>query len=212
MEQMGTLLQDRLLKGLKRVSFLTMFDVNTLIYTFRFAKESYHTSTSTRHLRDLGAQLFSQKTTSVVAYICVTWSEKEGSSLPSMQEGDLGNHWISLVVDVEGCCIWVADSKESGLPDELQGAINWWLQMHDISNIDNSGKIKCTTQTDNFSCSILCHNALEHHFFPLETPLVPSEDVIMERMCILRRIVAYAKLIVSYSHRLILIIFANTES
>lgn len=203
MEQMGTLLQDRLFsKGLKTVSFLTIFDISTLIHTFRFAKESYHSSPSARHLRDLGEQLVSQRITSVVGYICVRWNGTEGSSLPSMQGDDLGNHWISLIADIEGRCIRVADSKGNGVPIDLRDVIIWWLQNHGISDIDHNEGIECTIQTDNFSCSILCHNALEHYFFPLETPLVPSEDAIVERMRILRRVVAYAKVAVSYNHRL----------
>lgn len=204
MEQMGTLLHTRLLsEGTEAVSILSVFDINSLIQGYRYVKETYVTSSSMHHLRDIGNRISTGVTTSVVAYICVTLDEKGEYSLPSMCGDDTGNHWISAVIDLDGKCIQVGDSRGRGyhVPEELVAAIVWWLKNHGISNSEaiNKMALECSIQTDSFSCSVLCHNAVEHHFFPSDIPLVQARDALVERIYVLSRIVTYLKSVVSAS-------------
>lgn len=197
MEQMGTLLHHRLLsEGIKTVSALSVFDMSNLIRAHRYAKETYFTSQSTHHLRTLGDQLSTQVTTLVVAYVCVSL-KMGGSVLPSMSDDDIGNHWVSLIVDICGGCVWVGDSKGHPMPRELMTVLIWWLKNHGISEVIEEKMMECTIQADMFSCSVLCHNALEHHFFPSDIPLIRAEDALHERVHILGRIVSYLKSVVS---------------
>lgn len=199
MDQMGTLLEDRLhSEGRKTVSILPVFFINKLIRTFCFAKETYPTSQSARHLRDLGDQLSTQKITSVTTYVCVSLLNRAGESLlPSMYENDIGNHWISVIIDITESCIWVGDSKGCDVPVELMEVLVWWLGSHSVSKVFEKKPMECTIQADAFSCSVLCHNALEHHLFPLDVVLVPAEDALSERTRILHRIITYVKSVVS---------------
>lgn len=203
MDQMGTLLRIRLVsEDVKTVSILSVFDVNNLIRAHRYTKETYLTSQSMHHLRDVGDRLSTQAITSVVAYVCVGLNEVGEYSLPSMCGDDTGNHWVSLVVDVCGGYIWVGDSKGHRAPEELVVVLVWWLKNHGISEAIDEIAMECTIQTDSFSCSVLCHNALEHHFFPSDVSLVQAKDALSERVHILSRIVIYLKSVVSsrYNH------------
>lgn len=203
MEQMGTLLRTRLLsKDMKTILILSVFDINNLIRVHRYTKDTYLTSQSTHHLRNVGHQLFTQATTSAVAYICVSLDKVGEYSLPSMCGDDTGNHWISVIVDIGGGCFRVGDSKGRRMPAELVAVLVWWLGNHGISEVFEETALKCTIQTDSFSCSVLCHNALEHHFFPADISLVQAGDALPERVRILGRIATHLKSVVSFLLRL----------
>ncbi len=220
MDQMAILLEERLRsEGTTTVSTLAIFNVQLLIRTYRYAKDTYSTSTSLRRLRDLGNNLSGGKVMSVVTYVCVQVHSNdlgaEESSLPSMHEDNTGNHWISVILDVseeENRCLWVGDSKAYGIPEELMEVFAWWLKHHNISEVLHERTMECTTQTDIFSCSVLCHNAIERHFFPSSVSLVPPEDALVERARILGRIVTYLKSVVSFNHEYLREDFFDTNS
>ncbi|KAF8590217.1 hypothetical protein K439DRAFT_1308943, partial [Ramaria rubella] len=82
------------------------------------------------------------------------------------------NHWVSITVDYIEWHILYGDPLQKSCPGWLQEALLWWLGKHTKVAVSfEVSKLKSTKQMDGFSCSILMINALNHHFFPKETPL-----------------------------------------
>ncbi|KAF8587825.1 hypothetical protein K439DRAFT_1613984 [Ramaria rubella] len=88
------------------------------------------------------------------------------------------NHWVSVTVKYVGRQILYGDPFQKQCPGWLQDALQWWLAKHTEEPGDfDVSKLKSTKQMDGFSCGILMMNALNHHFFPKEMPLVPGGEV-----------------------------------
>ncbi len=207
MELMGRMLEEHVrVSTNENISLLSPLDVQLLIREYRHGEDKYSTSSSLKHIREYGEELSKGTTKSMFTYVCVTCTSTTNSShkLPSMNDGDTGNHWISLIFgfsENEGFIRFGDSMASRSVPYELKRVFKWWLGHYktDVKLIEN--QIECTIQKDDHSCSVLCHNAIEHHFFPLTIPLVQPRKAfaLSERVGILGRVLTFLNSKVSIS-------------
>lgn len=101
-----------------------------------------------------------------------------------------GNHWVSVVVDVEQRKIKYGDSFYDPSPPQLLETIRWWLKHHRREDFGDD-ILPCTRQRDTFSCGILSFNAIANELLPATHPLVEASHCADERARALIAIAEY---------------------
>ncbi|EPS95015.1 hypothetical protein FOMPIDRAFT_1133265 [Fomitopsis schrenkii] len=103
-------------------------------------------------------------------------------------------HWVSVVIELDTHTILYGDSLKAEMPSDLAAKLHWWLRLFSPTTFDTR-PLPCTTQAlmDTYSCGLLSSNAVAHHYFAEEYPLIPSSGVDTGRMQILRQIWEYSK-------------------
>ncbi|THU92846.1 hypothetical protein K435DRAFT_610613, partial [Dendrothele bispora CBS 962.96] len=97
-----------------------------------------------------------------------------------------GNHWVAIVVDVEGRRILHGDSFGNKINPELGLALDWWIHQH-FGEHFLFEDLPITAQRDGFSCGLLAWRALESFILGAEEQ--ETENMADYRLEIFLRIV-----------------------
>ncbi|KAF8878966.1 hypothetical protein BD779DRAFT_1474583 [Infundibulicybe gibba] len=160
MDQMAVILEDRLSED-TTVSIMCVSFFEKLTQLHRHSKAEY---TSTPPIKQfyhkIGDDLYNQVYTEIAMSISVV-VKTNGPILPSTD--CLGNHWVTLIVDVENSTLLYADPLGVAPPVELVQIMQWWLGYY-LGEDFLVKTLPCTIQIDSFSCSVLSANAMAHHY------------------------------------------------
>lgn len=107
--------------------------------------------------------------------------------------GDDYPHWVAVVIDGSALKIRYGDSFHNTIPADLCSAYEWWLSRHSPSSFEPIA-LPTGKQEDTFECGFFAENALEHHTFPSDVPLITSSGARVLRMksflCMSRKILS----------------------
>ena len=134
---------------------------------------TYLEARSASHIRKLGEAL-ANGTYKKIAMSILVQIEEGQAALPTCSEP--GNHWVTVVIDVETSSILYGDSFRLPPPTELHNMLLWWLSHHCVEKFQWAD-LPITLQSNNFSCPILSANSLAHALLALVFPLIPEETV-----------------------------------
>jgi hypothetical protein len=95
----------------------------------------------------------------------------------------LPNHWTSLIIEFKPPRIFFGDSLGNPMPASQVSSFQQWI----LHMLRRSGQViqesdisvfplETTLQQDQHSCSLLALNALEHHYFQQDTPLLQPDN------------------------------------
>jgi len=179
MDLFWTVLNDELqLAGIISASVIPTNILEKLFRLYHYSQKSYPAEKSVAHIKKLGEALTNGTYKQVAMNVSVR-IEEGGSILPT----DMlpGNHWVTLILDIERTSLLYADSCQLPLPGELQDVLLWWLPHHreEIFQWDN---LPCSSQTNCFSCPIFSANAIAHALLSTSFPLIPKNGSITARI------------------------------
>jgi hypothetical protein len=152
---------------------------------------SYLEEPSASHIRKLGEALANGTYTKIAMSVSVR-IEAGQTNLPTNSEP--GNHWVTVILDVEMLSILYGDSCRLPPPNELHDMLQWWSSHHRAGTFQWAD-LPSSLQSDNFSCAILSANSMAHAFLPPVFPLIREENsgCISARIDMLILIVNYLK-------------------
>jgi hypothetical protein len=190
MDLFSTVINDELrLSGNLSASVIPTNILEKIIQLYRYSQKSYPDEKSVAHIRRLGEALANRTYKQVAMSVSVRIEEGE-SKLPT----DIlpGNHWATLIWDIERTSLLYADSYQHPPPDELHNVLLWWLQHHREETFQWVN-LPCSSQTDGFSCPILSANSIAHALLPTSFPLIPENGGISARIDMLLLIASFWK-------------------
>ena len=179
---MGAVVNDKLQQnGTTLMVFGDSLHIDKLITVYRYGREGYLVDKSSAFLRELSEDLKFCNYTHIGFCISVYIDSNE-AVLPGPAH-EHGNHWTAVVIDALDQQIFYGDPMKFPPPDELIGALRWWLQVHINDNLFRVQELPCAEQQDVFSCSIISINAIAHLFHPNTFPLLQNaHDAMRMRM------------------------------
>jgi hypothetical protein len=190
MDLFGTVLNDELqLTGIIMALAIPTHILEKIIRLYRYSPETYQDEKSAAHIKKLGEALASGTYKKVAMNVSVR-VEEGGSTLPT--DTSPGNHWVTVILDIERTSLSYADSYNLPPPGELQNVLSWWLQHHREETFEWDD-LPCSLQTDCFSCPIFSANSMAHTLLPTSFPLIPENGSISARVDILLRIAGFWK-------------------
>jgi hypothetical protein len=190
MDLFATVLDDDLrLAGIHSASVIPTNFLEKIIGLYRYSQKKYPDEKSVAHIRRLGEALANGTYKQVAMSVSIR-VEEGGSALPA----DMlpGNHWATLILDIERTSLFYADSYQLPPPSELRDVLSWWLQHHRAETF-KWVKLPCSSQTDGFSCPIFSVNSIAHAFLPTSFPLIPENGGISAHIDMLLQIGSFWK-------------------
>jgi hypothetical protein len=135
---------------------------------------TYFEERSTSHIQKLGEALANGTYAKITMSVSVR-IEAGQTALPTNSEP--GNHWVTVILNVETLAILYGDSYRLPPPTELHDMLRWWLSHHRAETFQWAD-LPTSLQSDNFPCSILSVNGMAHALLPTVFPLIPEESCI----------------------------------
>jgi hypothetical protein len=145
---------------------------------YRGGKAQYKGLKDTHLLKDFAARLVQgQKPIALIINLMLSGSDV---SLPF--EGQVGNHWVTIILINDGGQIRVEhyDSLSYSLPKSVTDILSWWLEQYGWRRLGTQltvNSMSGTIQTDMYSCGLLAVNALGHFFVPANFTLIDMDLV-----------------------------------
>ena len=190
MDLFGQVLQDQMNSaGINSALILETTTFDKLLTIYRYDAMSYLEVQSASHIQKLGEALANATYTKTAMSVSVRIEEGQ-TALPTASEP--GNHWVTVILDVETSSILYGDSYRLPPPTELCDMLLWWLSHHQAETF-HWADLPITSQSNNFSCPILSANSMAHALLPPVFPLIPEENCISARIDMLILIVNYLK-------------------
>ena len=190
MDLFGKVLEDQLhSEGITLASIMETSTLDKLVTMYRHEPTIYTEKKSASHIRKLGEALANGIHTKIAMSVSVRVEEGR-AVLPT--DSNPGNHWVTVILDVEMLSILYGDSYKLPPPVELCDILHWWLTHH-RAKVFQWGDLPCSLQSDQFSCPIFSANAMAHALLPTLFPLMPEDGCISARMDMLIQIVSYWK-------------------
>ena len=190
MDLFGHVLQDQLHSaGINSAFILKTTTLEKLLTIYRYDAMTYLEEWSASHIQKLGEAL-ANGTYTKIAMSVVIWISEGQTVLPTNLEP--GNHWVTVILDVETLSITYGDSYRLPPPTELHDMLHWWSSHHCVETFQWAD-LPIPLQSDNFSCPILSANSMAHALLPLVFPLIPEGSYISACIDILILIVNYLK-------------------
>ncbi|KAF8227496.1 hypothetical protein L208DRAFT_1296475, partial [Tricholoma matsutake] len=189
MDLFGTVLNDELqLAGIILASVIPTNILEKLIRLYCYSQKSYPDEKSVVHIRKLGEAL-ANGTYKQVAMNVSVHVEEGGIVFENISPG---NHWVTLILDIERTSLLYADSYQLPPLGKLQDVLLWWLQHH-LEEIFQWDNLPCSTQRDSFSCTIFSANSIAHALLPTSFPLIPENRSISACIDVLLQIAGFWK-------------------
>ena len=124
------------------------------------------------------------------------WLRERGEALANGDKTHLativnieGSHWVAVIIDSQKKQIHYGDSFRHTIPNDLKQVFNWWLGYH-IGNAPFSYQpLPVVTQSDTFSCGILCWDGLRSFLLKSKPGLINPMQALDERIRIFLRLV-----------------------
>ena len=171
----GQVLQDQLHSaGINSAFILKTTFLDKLLTTYRYDAMTYLEEWSTSHIQKLGEALVNVTYAKIAMSVSVRIKAGR-TALPTNSEP--GNHWVTVILNVETLSILYGDSYRLPPPTELHDMLQWWLSHHRAETFQWAD-LPTSLQSDNFSCSILSVNGMAHVLLPTVFPLIPEESCI----------------------------------
>ena len=190
MDLFGQVLQDQMNSaGINSALILETTTFDKLLTIYRYDAMSYLEVQSTSHIRKLGEALANATYTKTAMSVSVRIEEGQ-TALPTAAEP--GNHWVTVILDVETSSILYGDSYRLPPPTELCDMLLWWLSHHQAETF-HWADLPITSQSNNFSCPILSANSMAHALLPPVFSLIPEENCISACIDMLILIMNYLK-------------------
>ena len=190
MDLFRQVLQDQLHSaGINSALILKTTTFDKILSLYRHDAMTYFEEQSASYIRRLGEDLANGTYTKIAASVSVRMEEGQ-TALPPRTTGELGNHWVTVILDVETSSILYGDSFRLPPPTELHDMLLWWLSHHRAETFQWVD-LPITLQSDGFSCPILSANSMAHAFLPPLFPLIPEGNCIQARIDMLILIIKY---------------------
>ena len=181
-------LQDQLHSaGIKSVLILKTTTFDKILSLYRHDAMTYLEEQSASYIRKHGEALMNGTYTKIAASVSV--QIEEGQTFLA-NHTEPGNHWVTVILDVETSSILYGDSFTLPPPTELQDMLRWWLSHHRTETFQWAD-LPITLQSDGFSCPILSAYSMAHALLPPLFPLIPEENCIQARIDMLILIISY---------------------
>jgi hypothetical protein len=188
MDLFGQVLEDQLRsEGVSSAFIMETSTLNKIIAIYRREAGTYLQNKLASHIRKLGDALTNGTYTKVAVSVSV---RVEGGSTSLPTDSKPGNHWVTVILDIETLSILYGDSYKLPPPIELRDTLQWWL-MHHQAEAFQWGDLPSSSQSDHFSCPIFSANTMAHALLPTIFPLMAEDRCIPARMDMLIQIVMY---------------------
>lgn len=128
---------------------------------------------------------------------CINVNLGNPSSLPS--SGRIGNHWVSLVINVPEDSLYFGDSEEGAAPRELLSATRSWLKEYFAQDFI-SRELPPSKQPNSWCCGDMAISMIAQHLQgKLEPVVYSSNEIAGRRRYMLRQVVETIRMLVSYT-------------
>ena len=124
------------------------------------------------------------------------WLREKGEALANGEKTHLativnidGSHWAAVVVNSQNKQIYFGDSFQHNMPNDLKQIFNWWLGYHMGSAPFSYQSLPVPTQSDTFSCGILCWDGLRSFLLKSTPGPIGPTQAIDERIRVFLRLV-----------------------
>ena len=124
------------------------------------------------------------------------WLREKGEALANGEKTHLativnidGSHWVSVVINSKNKQIYYGDSFRRTIPNDLKKVFNWWLGYHMSNTPFSYEPLPVSTQSDTFSCGILCWDGLRSFLLNSKPGLINPTQALDERVRIFLRLV-----------------------
>lgn len=120
-------------------------EAQNLEIVFRLHPDSYATNRATAEWRSIGTAMVEGSITHVAICFNVTTG---GKGHASTFHPNQGNHWVAVIVDVEGKKIQYADPYRGSIATKLEEMIRWWIGQHFEEGCFSVERLECGAQDD----------------------------------------------------------------
>jgi hypothetical protein len=124
------------------------------------------------------------------------WLREKGKALANGQKTHLvtiinidSSHWVAVIINSQNKQIYFGDSFRRTIPSDLKQVLNWWLGYHMNNTPFSYQSLPVSTQSDTFSCGILCWDGLCSFLLKSKPGLIDPTQALDERIQIFLRLV-----------------------
>ena len=124
------------------------------------------------------------------------WLREKGEALAGGQKTHLAtivniddSHWVAVIINSQNKQIYFGDSFRRTIPNDLKQVFNWWLGYHMSCAPFSYQPLPVSTQSDTYSCGILCWDGLRSFLLKSKPELIDPTQALDEHIQIFLHLV-----------------------